>query len=126
MLRHDDWGDQIPPNVWFRITGGVDPETPEDAWNSGDIWINECWAPGEWVHMAFTFDEDTDTLSGYINGELAGVTVVPESRSVASDTNPLIMGHGGGSEEYQGLMDDVSVYDRALSEDEILDIIADL
>jgi hypothetical protein len=119
MLRHDDWGDQIPPNLWFRITGGVDPETAEDAWNSGDVWINECWAPGEWVHMAFTFDEDTDTLSGYINGELAGVTVVPESRSVASDTNPLIIGHGGGSEEYQGLMDEVYIYDVVLTEAEI-------
>ena len=124
MLRHDDWGEppQIPPNAWFRITGGVDPETPEDAWNSGDLWINECWAPGEWLHMAFTFDEDTDTLSGYINGQLAGVTVVPEGRSVASDTNPLIMGHGGGSEQYEGLMDDVCIYDVVLTEAEILNL----
>jgi hypothetical protein len=119
MLRHDDWDGQVPPNAWFRMTGGADPETAEDAWNSGDLWIDECWAPNEWVHMAFTFDEDTDTLSGYINGEPAGVTVVPESRGVASDTNPLIMGHGGGSEQYEGLMDDVSIYDVALTEAEI-------
>jgi len=122
MLRHDDWDGQVPPNLWFRITGGVDPETPEDAWNSGDVWINECWAPGEWVHMAFTFDEDTDTLSGYINGELAGVTVVPESRGVASDTNPLIMGHGA-VEEYQGLMDEVCIYDVALTDAEIWNLV---
>jgi len=119
MLRHDDWDGQVPPNAWFRITGGVDPETEEDAWNSGDLWIDECWAPNEWVHMAFTFDEDTDTLSGYINGEPAGVTVVPESRAVASDTNPLIMGHGGGIEQYEGLMDDVSIYDVVLTDAEI-------
>jgi len=124
MLRHDDWGEppQIPPNAWFRITGGVDPETPEDAWNSGDLWINECWAPDEWIHMAFTFDEDTDTLSCYINGLLAGVTVVPESRGVASDTNPLIMGHGA-AEEYQGLMEEVRIYDVVLTEAEIWDLV---
>jgi hypothetical protein len=119
MLRHDDWGEppQVPPNVWFRMTG-EDPNDPNDDWNYGDLWINESWAPGEWVHMAFTFDEDTDTLSGYINGELAGVTIVPENRGVASDTNPLIMGHGGGVEQYEGLMDDV-----ALTEAEIWDFV---
>ncbi|MHC4565292.1 MAG: LamG-like jellyroll fold domain-containing protein [Planctomycetota bacterium] len=123
MLRHDDWDGQVPPNAWFRITGGVDPETDEDAWNSGDLWIDECWAPGEWVHMAFTFDEDTDVLSGYINGELAGVTIVPESRGVASDTNPLIMGHGGGIEQYEGLMEEVYIYDVVLTQAEIWDLV---
>jgi len=123
MLRHDDWDGQVPPNAWFRITGGVDPETEEDAWNSGDLWIDACWAPNEWVHMAYTFDEETDTLSGYINGEPAGVTVVPESRAVASDTNPLIMGHGGGIEQYEGLLDEVSVYDVALTASEIWELV---
>jgi hypothetical protein len=119
MLRHDDWDGQIPPNAWFRMTG------TEGEWNSGDLWINECWAPGEWVHMAFTFDEATDTLSGYINGQPAGVTVVPEGRGVASDINPLIMGHGGGYEEYQGLMDDVRIYDVVLTEAEISNLAAE-
>jgi hypothetical protein len=119
MLRHDDWGEppQIPPNTWFRMTG------TEGEWDSGDLWINECWAPGEWVHMAFTFDEDTDTLSGYINGQLAGITVVPEGRSVASDTNPLIMGHGGGVEQYEGLMDEVYIYDVVLTDAEIWNLV---
>jgi len=113
MLRNDDWGDNVPPNAWFRMSG------TEGEWNSGDLWINECWAPDEWVHMAFTFDEDTDALSGYINGELAGFTIVPEGRGVASDTNPLIMGHGGGIEPYQGLLDEVCIYDVALTDAEI-------
>ena len=119
MLRHDDWGEppQVPPNAWFRMTG------TEGEWNSGDLWINECWAPDEWVHMAFTFDEDTDTLSGYINGKLAGVTVVPEGRGVASDTNPLIMGHGGGTEQYEGLMDEVRIYDVVLTAAEIWNLV---
>jgi len=119
MLRHDDWGEppQVPPNAWFRMTG------TEGEWNSGDLWINECWAPDEWVHMAFTFDEDTDTLSGYINGQLAGVTVVPEGRGVASDTNPLIMGHGGGVEQYEGLMDEVRIYDVVLTAAEIWNLV---
>ena len=114
MLRKDDWAPNIPPNAWFRITGAVEG----DAWDAGDLWINECWAPGEWVHMAFTFDEDTDTLSCYINGQLAGENVLPEGRGVASDTNPLIMGQVGG-EEYQGLMDEVYIYDVVLTEAEI-------
>jgi len=121
MMRHDDWAPNVPPNVWFRMTG-ADPNDPNEGWDAGDLWINECWAPDEWVHMAFTFDEDTDTLSGYINGELAGVTVVPEGRGVASDTNPLIMGQGAG-EEYQGLMDEVSIYDVVLTEAEIWNLV---
>ncbi len=108
MLRKDDWAPNVPPNVWFRITG------TEGGWDAGDLWINECWTPGEWTHMAFTFDEDTDTLSGYINGEPAGKTVVPEGRSVATETNPLILGATGG-ENYRGLMSDVYLYDVALT-----------
>jgi hypothetical protein len=113
MLRHDEWDGQVPPNMWFRITG------TEGEWNSGDLWLDASWVHFEWTAVAFTFDEDTDTLSGYINGELAGVTVVPEGRSVASETNSLIMGHGGGAEEYQGLLDEVYVSDVVLTDAQI-------
>ena len=112
MLRHDEWGDQVPPNMWFRMTG------TEGAWNEGDLWLDASWVHNAWTAVAFTFDEATDTLSGYINGVLAGTTVVPEGRSVGSLTNSLIMGHGG-TEDYQGLLDDVYIYDHVLTEAEI-------
>lgn len=111
MLRHDDWGDQVPPNMWFRITG------TEGGWADGDLWLDASWVHFEWTAVAFTFDEATDTLSGYINGLLAGTTVVPEGRSVGN-SYPLIMGHGGG-EEYQGMLDDVYIYDHVLTQGEI-------
>ena len=111
MLRHDDWGGQVPPNMWFRITG------TEGGWADGDLWLDASWVHFEWTALAFTFDEATDTLSGYINGVLAGTTVVPEGRSVGS-SNPLVMGLGAG-EEYQGMLDDVYIYDHVLTQAEI-------
>jgi len=111
MLRHDDWDGQVPPNMWFRIKG------TEGAWNEGDLWLDASWVHFEWTAVAFTFDEATDTLSGYINGVLAGTTVVPEGRNVAS-SYPLIMGQAGG-EEYQGMLDDVYIYDHVLTRAEI-------
>ena len=80
--------------------------------------------PGQWFHIAVTYAYDSagpsTALEVYVNGELdvvgtAGEPIVP------TDTT-LLLGHragAAGGEHYGGLLDDLRIYDRVLSEAEI-------
>ncbi len=76
---------------------------------------------GEWTHVAGTFDGST--INVYINGVLS--TSTPFSGSLYNNTvDPLLIGavDGGGSSRrhFDGSIDEVRIYNRALCADEIL------
>jgi hypothetical protein len=69
-----------------------------------------------WSHLASTFDGSTLRL--YVNGGLVSSTAV--SGSLAASTGVLrIGGNGVWPEWFAGLIDEVRVYNRALSGTEI-------
>jgi len=113
MLRIDN----PPGGVWFRVHGsGGD-------WNGGDLAINETvYEANTWVHMAFTFDSETREIKGYINGELKGTNTAAEGRSVANTEDDLRFGNTRTGEVYDGMLDDVRIYNRPLTPEEIKQI----
>ena len=74
---------------------------------------------GKWVHLAGTYDGVTHKI--FVDGKLAGEGAA--KRTLQPDTTPLIIGANQNytnlSEYWKGLVDDVRVYDRALSAEEI-------
>ncbi len=114
MLRIDD----PPGGVWFRIngTGG--------GWADGDVQVNETlYEANTWVHMLFTFDSVTREEKVYINGELRGTDTAAEGRSVANMVNDLRFGSDtGAGEPYTGMLDEVAIWDNALTAEEVLDV----
>ena len=73
----------------------------------------------EWTHIAGTFDGAH--LSLYGNGHLQDV--VPFSGTIRTNENPVFLGSQNGTRYFfQGKIDDVKIYDRPLSEHEILDL----
>jgi hypothetical protein len=69
-----------------------------------------------WTHIAVTFDGGTERL--FING--AEVSTVAASGSIIQSSNSLrIGGNGVWGEYFAGLIDEVRVYDRALTATEI-------
>ena len=69
----------------------------------------------EWKHIAVTFDVLRFRL--YVNGILKGG---PSFGTFAYPNNsPLIIGGSGGCETFIGLIDEVSIFNRALGADEI-------
>jgi hypothetical protein len=75
----------------------------------------------QWVHVAVTFDTTNGAMQLYING-------VPDATSQytgglwAANTNPLKIGSLGtpsGAAPFDGLIDEVKIYSRALSASEI-------
>lgn len=108
----------------FRIGG----------WQAYGDWGGECRVPqgaysdGTWVHVACTYDSATDTATIYINGEVAENGSYNPKVGAASHCDGVnnpdeVLYIGGGFERFEGLVDDVRIYDRVLSENEIVAIL---
>jgi large repetitive protein len=78
-------------------------------------------APRTWVHLAGTYDGTAARL--YVDGTLAISTDI--TGTIAGDTTPLILGGNGNdatglpTELFPGRIDEIMLYRRALSADEI-------
>ena len=80
-------------------------------------------AVGTWVHLAFVIDEDTARL--YLNGDEIGSEPIPTPLP-ESDT-PVFIGAGdngtvGTREFVTGRIDDVRIYNQALSPSALIDL----
>jgi hypothetical protein len=79
----------------------------------------------QWTLVTATLDDDTGTMSVYTNGELAvqTQTSVRPMRELQPDRSPgLGLGNvndGGNNFPFAGDLDEIALYDRALSVDEI-------
>jgi hypothetical protein len=74
-------------------------------------------AENTWTHLAVTYDSANVRL--YVNG--AQVSSVPKTTAIATSANPLeIGGDSVFGQFFQGLIDEVRVYNRALSPAEIV------
>ncbi|MHC4666474.1 MAG: LamG-like jellyroll fold domain-containing protein, partial [Planctomycetota bacterium] len=111
----DDMMWQLEANM---DTGALNFNRADSLWYSGDPVLPE----GQWAHVAATFDGTTCRL--YVDGLQTG----SGSFSLGFDTEAdLVFGSGekgGGSvNSFNGALDDVRIYDHALSENEIAALI---
>lgn len=84
-----------------------------NQWRSSGVNLND----GIWHHVLLSFQ------SGVTNGTflyLDGVLVLTTTMTVGNQGAPFLIGHGNSStQQINALIDDVRVYDRVLSEEEI-------
>lgn len=74
----------------------------------------------EWIHVATTYDKATSSAALYIDGAKIFDYPVVEALDIDTDwTNCMIGRFTEGGREFRGLMDDLRVYTRALSSEEI-------
>ncbi|MBI4450889.1 LamG domain-containing protein, partial [Candidatus Woesearchaeota archaeon] len=97
---------------WLRLDLGKD-------WQSTK---SQPIPTGVWTHVAGSWDGTTQKV--YVNGELAGTRPVTDSPNDGSGlTYPAVIGasryHGSFPGTFEGIIDEVSVYRRALSDDEV-------
>lgn len=77
---------------------------------------------GNWVNLTCTYSSASGALNLYVNGEKTGETVfVPEGRRIINQTQePFLIGdYTSPGYEFQGNMDEIRVYNRALSAVEV-------
>jgi len=106
------WGDgalRFAAN-WGQPAGG----TGNGTWNSSNLRI----PVGQWAHVAITYDGST--IRFFIDGEM-DPEEVPQELVFGTTDQPLSLGVDwpGGDEFYDGAMDDVRLYSRALTQEEL-------
>jgi len=88
--------------------------------NYWDWYFNlTCTAPqvGRWTHVAVIIEPGA-FANLYVDGELVDSKVYPN----ATVTNPVGPLEIGGSDPFYGIIDDVRIYNRALSKDEVAEL----
>ena len=121
------WIKPVMANDYETLIAADEPDNEvEGFWlrgNTGNItfWFssadhesNTAMSANEWHHIAFTNDGGNGTF--YLDGSPDGTV------SNAPGVNFELMGNDAINEQYQGLMDEVRIYDRALTSDEISDL----
>ena len=85
------------------------------------LWVDATNYPcGQWVHLSGVYDGQTMYL--YIDGVLADSQTI--GKKIQSNNGPMRIGMfgGGGGYPFNGLIDDVRVYNRALSAAEVMSL----
>jgi hypothetical protein len=110
--------------VWYDPSGTLRGEISDAG---GEMQVLASWTPvpGAWYHVAFTFDSATQAEVLYLNGsQLATATY--SGRQIAYDAHALTIGadfqNGAFQFFFPGLVDELTLYSRALSALEIQDI----
>ncbi len=75
---------------------------------------------GRWYHLALTFDDAADDARLYLDGVLVDSFVV--TATITPNKDSLWIGSNGSSKFFEGYLDDVRLYDQALTAAEILDL----
>jgi len=82
--------------------------------SAGNIYSSvTSWTGGVWYHVCFTFD--TSGMKLYINGSLDPSTLWGDNVAAHSQANACYIGKMTSSAFFSGSMDDVRIYNRALS-----------
>ncbi|MHC4166343.1 MAG: LamG domain-containing protein, partial [Planctomycetota bacterium] len=105
------------PHITFNRSGdgeiGLWPNVGGDF--DGPVTTTRAWPAGRWHHIAATFDGSSFDI--YVNGILEGSVLHP---GVHEDASGMLMGVRTSSRNYFiGEMDDVRLYGKALTEQEI-------
>jgi len=97
--------------------------SPAGFKGAGSFNTNTKMVAGEWNHAAITYDGAKARF--YING-IPDTLEVDQAFTFGTNTDSLILGcdFPGGDEYFDGVMDEVLIFSRALTEAEILKVMA--
>lgn len=77
---------------------------------------------GEWIHVVGVRDSLENVMRLYLNGQLLD-TVIDARSTQLSDSLPLFIGnHAANDNQFVGAIDEIAVYRKALSSEEIMDM----
>ncbi len=123
VFKKNTWSAYFEGYSLLKYSDGIDPDVFEFCVSrNGDqrtLYSQTIAERGVWHHVAATYDGTNIAL--YINGEVEDSGVAPFPLDY--DTTPLFIGTTGTWQPYLnmfgGMIDEVSIYSRALSSNEI-------
>ncbi len=87
--------------------------------------VNGNVSLNQWVNYSFSFDNTTKIAKSYVNGVLLDTTVETDVNAyLRTSTEPMYIGRNGSASVHyiNGLMDELRIYNRALSNSEVQEI----
>ncbi len=123
------WGAFSSGEKWhFRIDGTGQIRTEiEGSYNVGDMYV----ADGEWHHVVSVFEgENIEDITHYVDGvenavSSMGSTTVMINTAADEESQDVSLGsrtQGDSWNRITGSLDDIRIYDRALSQEEVLEL----
>jgi parallel beta-helix repeat protein len=107
----------------YQLTSMNDTNFKTNFYGRSSDQGSECnvdWTDGMWHHLVGVFDNDADYLYTYYDGVLCDATV--ENNASGDSNNALYIASRGGTTFFSNCtMDEVAIYNKSLSADEILD-----
>jgi hypothetical protein len=103
-----------PNLVYNYMAGGT---------NKGPNYVTS--SPTGWFQVAFTWSKSSDQVKAYLNGTQAGATTTglgTWSGNLSTAASAIGAAGSSGGNPWSGLINDVRLYTRALSSDEIADL----
>jgi hypothetical protein len=87
--------------------------------NNGNYFTSSNFSCNTWYHAAVTYNNSTGEAQLYVNGMFVQSTSFPAG-GLANSSSPLAIGKdGNASDKFSGIVDEVRIYNRVLSPDEI-------
>jgi hypothetical protein len=122
----------LPSGVWKvpLVKGGGDQDysfqiNPDNTlmWWANDLSPSAVpfgtITTGIWYHAVAVYDKNLGKIFVYLNGTLKNPDGTSVTGSITHNDLPLDIGSMGGLYPFNGLIDEVRIYNRALSEEEI-------
>ncbi|SHR25143.1 Levanase precursor [Mycobacteroides abscessus subsp. abscessus] len=112
MGRHGKWSFQAGMNgEWKEVWAKEDKPLEKDQWS----------------YIVATFDQDEKKMKLFLNGDLVGEVDTPRNATITATENNLLIGkHNSAAvlssftaNMFNGMIDDLKIYNKALSEEEI-------
>jgi hypothetical protein len=110
------WGAESPNQMNSLLLNAGDPT---NSYYSNDISAGITIANDAWYNITATYDEGTNTRSIYINGSLYNESLVDGPLAVPTGTSCYIGCSPNADNFFNGLMGNVSIYNTALSADDV-------
>src|SRR5690606_38234824 len=97
----------------------------DDGDNSVVERIGSSYGDNTWHHVVVTVDHTANSAIVYVDGVVSETIDITSLTGSLESSEPLLFGSYGGSNSFlNGSMDDVRMYSRVLSADEIADLAA--
>lgn len=106
-------------SLFKRTSNGLAGIRIADGDSSAEVLSSITWN-NEWSHLVGVVDRNLEMITLYINGEPVGTTTISENVNSIGTNTPLTIGaRNSGSYNWEGDIDEVRIYNRALSADEV-------
>jgi hypothetical protein len=115
-------------NSWSMFFYGGNRVNIDVETNNNRFASNRVFTPNQWYHLAFVYDGNLPSnqrVKFYVDGVLDR-TAYEASSAISNTNSPMVIGQLNGNEQgfFEGLIDDVRVYRRALDPAEIAQLAA--